>query len=115
MRVSRQGAKTQRRQNSEFHFGVNEMANENLAQEATLKLTLGHLLVVWDVLSNKLSGTDFKDSLTNEEKRAIWGLEDLCERTLVEHKVEPRFESEWEHFLQTAREHVKTIPADFVD
>ena len=91
------------------------MANEDLTKEALLKLSLGHLLVVWDVLSNKLAGTPFIERLTEEEKRAIWGLEDLCERSLLEQGVTSRPESEWESLLQAARTHVKTIPVDFLD
>jgi hypothetical protein len=53
------------------------MINEELDKQATLYLPIGHLLVVWDILSNRLPKTLYKDEFTEEEKRAIWALEDL--------------------------------------
>jgi hypothetical protein len=32
------------------------MATEDLTKEARLKLSAGHLLVVWDILANRLPG-----------------------------------------------------------
>lgn len=91
------------------------MANENLANEASLKLSIGHLIAVWEILANKLSGTPFLDSLSEDEKRAVWALQDLCEQGLVENGISGRPESEWNTLVDEAKEHVRSIPVEFLD
>lgn len=91
------------------------MANENLAAKTSLKLSVGHLLAVWDILANKLSGTPFMEALSEDEKRAVWALEDLCERGLLENGVSSRPEPEWNALVAAAMEHVRSIPVDCLD
>ena len=88
------------------------MTNDDLTQEATLRLSAGHLLVVWDVLANKVAETGFVDALTDEEKRAIWALQDLCERTLIDAGITARPQGEWDALMQAAGAHVKSIPVE---
>jgi hypothetical protein len=94
---------------------VSKMAPDNLDQTSDLTLSTGHLLVIWDVLANKLSGSPFMDELSPEERRAMWSLQDLCEKALGEAGVAPRPEPEWNALMAAARAHVKTIPAEFLD
>ncbi|MET0027613.1 MAG: hypothetical protein ABW101_08240 [Candidatus Thiodiazotropha sp.] len=91
------------------------MDNEKLDKPAMLQLPIGHLLVVWDILSNRLSETSYKDEFTEEEKRAIWALEDLCEAELVRNGIGARSQTDWDSLMQQATEFVKTIPAEFLD
>jgi hypothetical protein len=91
------------------------MSSEDMTRNANIELSMGHLLVVWDVLSNKLSGSPCLDLFTEEEKRAIWALEDRCEQVLVQHGFTGRFEAEWDALINEARTHVKSIPADFLE
>jgi len=91
------------------------MSVEDLKKEVTIKLPIGHLLIVWDILSNKLSGAPLNDEFTEEEKRAIWALEDLCEEELINSEITEKPEKEWNHLLEQATKFVKTIPADFLD
>lgn len=91
------------------------MSNQNLASEFSLKLSVGHLLAVWDVLANKLSGTPFTDSLSEDEKRAVRALEDLCERALLENGISSLPASEWEAPIIAAKKHVRNIPVEFLD
>jgi hypothetical protein len=90
------------------------MANRDLTKEAKLKMSVGHLIAAWDIFSNKLSGTDFLNSLSEDEKRAIWALEDLFERTLLENGVSGRPAPEWDRLVQAAKLHVRTLPVDFL-
>ena len=53
--------------------------------------------------------------LAEEERRAIWALEDPCEKALIEAGVAPRPKPEWEALMSAAREYVATIPAEFLD
>jgi hypothetical protein len=91
------------------------MDNEGLDKPATLNLPVGHLLVVWDVLSNRLTETPYKDEFSEEEKRAIWALEDLCEKELVRKGFVGRPEAEWNNLMNKAVEFVKAIPVEFLD
>ena len=90
------------------------MANIDLTKEAKLRMSIGHLIAAWDIFSNKLSGTDFLNSLSEEEKRAIWALEDLFERTLLENGVSGRPEPEWDRLVQAAKAYVRAIPVDYL-
>ena len=91
------------------------METKGLDTKVTLNLPAGHLLVVWDVLSNRLADTNYKDAFTEEEKRAIWALEDLCEQELVRKGFGSRPQEDWDHLMEQATEFVKTVHADFLD
>lgn len=91
------------------------MDNSNLTHRASLTLSIGHMLAVWDILANKLSGTPFMESLTEDEKRAVWALEDICERGLVENGIPPLPQPEWNALVDAAKEHVRSIPVDCLD
>ena len=71
--------------------------------------------MVWDVISNHLSGTPFIDSLSEDEKRAVWALDDLCERVLEENGVVARAQADWNELVEAAKVHVRTIPVDCLD
>jgi hypothetical protein len=88
---------------------------EGFDKTATLLLPIGHLLVVWDVLSSRLTQTPYRDEFTEEEKRAIWALEDLCENELVRNGFGGRPEDEWKNLMNQAAEFVKTMPVEFLD
>ncbi len=96
-------------------IGGNEMFEDNLSKETTVKMPAGHLLVVWNILSEKLSSSYLNDEFGEEEKRAIWGLEDLCEKELINQGFSSRPEKEWNELMEKATEFVKTIPVDFLD
>ena len=91
------------------------MSVEDLKKEATIKLPVGHLLIVWNILSDKLSGAPLNDEFTEEEKRAIWALEDLCEKELTNIEIAEKSDEEWNHLLEQATEFIKTIPVEFLD
>ena len=90
------------------------MADEDFTKEAALKMSIGHLIAVWDIFSNRLSGTDFLNSLSEGEKGAIWALEDLFERTLLENGVSGRPASEWDRLVQAAKLNTRTLPVDYL-
>ncbi|MFT3734276.1 MAG: hypothetical protein QM776_04515 [Rhodocyclaceae bacterium] len=91
------------------------MNSDDLDYATTLNLSAGHLLVVWDVLANKLSGAPFIKELAEEERRAIWALQDLCEDLLSRSGFGSRPEQEWNALMTAARAHVSTIPVEFLD
>ena len=87
----------------------------NLDKAISLEMTLGHLLGVWHILSEKLSSIPMNDSFTETEKNAIWALEDICEQTLIDNGVNDLPEKEWNLLVQQAMEHIKTLPVEFVN
>ncbi len=87
----------------------------DLTKEAQLNMSVGHLIAAWDIFSNKLAGTDFLNSLNEDEQRAIWALEDLFESTLLENGVSSRPATEWERLVQAAKLHVRTIHVDVLN
>lgn len=91
------------------------MEDADLTKEAKLKMSIGHLIATWDIVSNRLSGTDFLNSLSEDEKRAIWALDDLLERTLMENGISSLPKPDWDQLVQSAKLHVRNIPVDYLD
>ncbi|MCU7845946.1 MAG: hypothetical protein KZQ93_19100 [Candidatus Thiodiazotropha sp. (ex Monitilora ramsayi)] len=91
------------------------MSEDDLSKEATVKMPVGHLLAVWGILSDKLSCSPLNDEFTEEEKRAVWGLQDLCEKELINQGYSSRPENEWNELMAKATEFVKTIPVEILD
>lgn len=89
--------------------------NEDFTKTARLQLSIGHLLVIWDVLANKAAKSGLIEALDDDEQRAIWALEDLCERSLMDQGIAGRPEAEWQSLMERARAHVRSIPVDFLD
>jgi hypothetical protein len=98
-----------------FARKIEKMDTAKLKTQATLNLPVGLLLIVWDLLANRLSETPYKTEFSEEEKRAIWALEDLCENELVRKGFEGRPKEDWDKLIQEATEFVKTIPGEFLD
>jgi hypothetical protein len=89
------------------------MTTEDFKKEVELKISVGHLLAVWDVLSNKLA--PFLETLSAEESRAMRALDDLCEHAIAANGMAPRPAPEWDRLMAGAKEHVKSIHLDFED
>ena len=90
------------------------MSDKDLNKEVLIKLPIGHLLIVWEVLSNKLSGSPDSDAFTEEEKRAMWALEDLCETELINNGITGKSDKEWDELVERATELVKALPCEFL-
>ena len=91
------------------------MTQEDFDKEATIKVSIGHLILLWNLLSDKLSCEPLNKNFTEEEKRAIWALEDLCENELVKHDYGEKPAEEWDALINKAREFCKALPAEFLD
>jgi hypothetical protein len=90
------------------------MSEDNLKTVASIDLSAGHLLVVWDILANRLSGSTIVNVLTEEERMAIWAMEDICEEKLKEIGFSSRPQPDWEALMANARAHVRTLPVEFL-
>lgn len=91
------------------------MKGSNLTDDASIKLSVGHLIVLWNLISNKLSCEPINDNFTEEEKRAVWAFEDLCEYELVKHGHGSKPKHDWDELITKAQEFCKTLPAEFLD
>lgn len=91
------------------------MNAEEFSKEVPLKITLGHLLLAWEVMANKFSDLRSSESLSEDERRAIWALADLLENALVENGVDGRPQAEWEQLVSQAKQYIRTVPVDFLD
>lgn len=91
------------------------MDSQHLSREISIEMTLGHLLLAWEVMSDKFSDLQSYDSLSEEERRAIWGLADLLEKALIDNGISGESQAEWAALISSAKAFVKTIPVDFLD
>ena len=91
------------------------MSKENLSKGTSVNLSLAHLIIVWDILANKLAGEPIKKVFSVEEKRAIWALQDLCENELIANGIAERPEKEWDSLVGRATKLARTIPAEYLD
>ena len=85
--------------------------NHNFDETQSIELTTGHLLFLWETITQNLSGEI--DSLSEEEKRAIWGLEDLLENKLIEIGIKALPQAEWQDLIESARDHMASVPVEF--
>ena len=91
------------------------MRPEDLSKEVAVKITLGHLLLAWEVLSDKFSDLRSNGTLSEEEMRSIWGLADLLEKALIDNGIAGRSQDEWISLISKAKDFIKNIPVDFLD
>jgi len=87
----------------------------DLTVEVPLSLSLGELLLIWDVVSEKLPGSPSFEALGDEERRAIWRLQDSAERLLANNGIAECPREELAKLLQAAKAHVMSLPVDFED
>ena len=91
------------------------MSSEDLGKPVFVEISIGHLLLLWEVLANNSKTQPFVESLSIAERRAIWAFEDLCERSLVENGIGPQPQAELDKLLNVAKEHCMTIPVECHD
>ncbi|MEW8012335.1 MAG: hypothetical protein AB2794_14620 [Candidatus Thiodiazotropha endolucinida] len=91
------------------------MENADLNEKSSIELTIGHLLMVWHVLSEKLSGLTQYNELSESEIRAVWALQDICEKQLIKNGITEKHKDEWQKLIETAAVHVSKLPVEFLE
>jgi hypothetical protein len=91
------------------------MTPEDFAKQIPVSISAGHLMVLWDVLSNKLAGSNFFDALSEEEQVALWAAQDLFEHVLDENGISAKPAKEWERLMEAARAHAGQLPVEYRD
>lgn len=89
------------------------MANIDFAQPVQIDITLGHAIFVWETLSNHFSDLPENPNLNEEERKSIWGLTDLIEKTLYANGIEGSVQ--WQSLIQQIRPYMSQLPVDFID
>ena len=91
------------------------MKDEDLSRQVSIRIPIGHVLMAWQTLTEKCSDLRSNDALSDAERRAIWGLADLLERTLAAHGIESRPQPEWEALIERAAAYMQHVPVDGLD
>lgn len=91
------------------------MTPEDFAKQTPVSISAGHLMVLWDVLANKLAGSKFFDALGEQEQVALWAAQDLFEHVLDEIGISSRPTKEWERLMEAARAHAGQLPVEYPD
>lgn len=92
------------------------MVNDlDISRVVSVRIPLGHILLAWETLSVKFSDLRSNDYLSEEERRAIWGLADLLERVLVENGIGEMPKDEWDALIDRSKKFSKKIAVDFLD
>lgn len=86
----------------------------NFARKVHIPITLGHAFFAWETLSTHLSVLD-KLNLTDNEKKAIWGLSDLLEQALIQNDICEYDYNRYKSLLKKAEQHLQNnVQVDFV-
>ena len=89
--------------------------NENLKEKVSVGVTLGHLLALWQLMSDKISGEPINNNFTETEKRVIWAFQDICENELEKNSITVKPENEWNQLIEKAHAHVRTLNVEYLD
>lgn len=86
-----------------------------IEKSVNIPITLGHALFVWETLNNHFSNLNNNPNLSENEKKAMWGLTDLIEETLVYHGITGDLDN-YQTLVKHAELHLQNqIKVDFVD
>jgi hypothetical protein len=91
------------------------MKDDDLSKVVSINIPLGHLVLAWETLSEKFSDLRSNETLSEEERKAIWGLADLLENSLVENGIESRPQAEWLALINRSKEFINKISVDFLN
>lgn len=84
-------------------------------KSVNIPITLGHALFVWETLDKHFSNLNDNPNLSENEKKAIWGLADLIEKTLINHGITGNLDI-YQTLVKQAELHLQNnIQVDFVD
>ena len=84
----------------------------DLHKIVSLELPLSHLIVIRELLANKIAGSPYIDEFSEVEKRAIWAFEDLCNNEIVKNIPSENQPGDWEKHVDQAMEAVKLLSVD---
>lgn len=87
----------------------------DLSTHIAVPMTLGQALFMWETLSTHFSDLNNHPNLSEPEKKALWGLTDLLEESLVRGGIHGGL-SDYQSLVKHAEFHLQnTLAVDFVD
>lgn len=87
----------------------------NFGKTVNIPISLGHAFFVWEILNTHFDSLD-TFNLTHNEKKAIWGLSDLIEQTLIQEDMSEYDHAHYADLLKKAEHHLQHhVLVDFVD
>lgn len=66
---------------------INSHSQIDIASCVNMPITLAHALCAWETLSSHFGNLHNNPNLTDNDKKAIWGLTDLIEKTLIDNGI----------------------------
>lgn len=99
--------------NNEYdEFGNSQI---NFERKVHVPITLGHAFFVWETLNTHFGRLDSLN-LTDNEKKAIWGLTDLLEKMLIQNGIREYDYNRYKSLLKKAEQHLQNnVQVDFVE
>lgn len=86
----------------------------NMQKTVSVTTSLDHMLLAWHVLSSKFSDLRADETLSEQERRAIWHLEDILETELAQH-IAGLPETEWQALILESKRHMASVQVQFGD
>lgn len=80
-----------------------------------VELSLGHVLMLCQTLSDRLSALREYETWTEEERRAVWALQDTLDRALARLGYDVMLSEEWDSLLTQAQKHMYDIHIECLD
>lgn len=97
----------------------NNTSNKNsqidIASPVNISLALAHALCAWETLSCHFANLNDNPNLSDNDKKAIWGLTDLLEKTLIDHGINGNLDN-YQTLVKQSQLHLQNhIKVDFLD
>lgn len=89
--------------------------DHSMRHTVNVELSLGHVLVLCQTLSDRLSALREYETWMEEERRAVWALQDTLDRALARLGYDVMPSEEWDSLLAQAQKHMYDIHVECLD
>lgn len=89
--------------------------DHSMQHTVNVELSLGHVLMLCQTLSDRLSALREYETWTEEERRAVWALQDTLNRALARLGYDVMSSEEWDSLLAQAQKHMYDIHVECLD
>lgn len=87
----------------------------NIAKPIQIPMTLGQALFTWETLNTHFGDLNHHPHLSDNEKKAIWGLTDLIENALINNGISGNLPN-YKNLVKISEQHLKNdVIVEFVD
>lgn len=89
--------------------------DHSMQHTVNVELSLGHVLMLCQTLSDRLSALREYETWMEEERRAVWALQDTLDRALARLGYDVMPSEEWDSLLAQAQKHMYDIHVECLD